>query len=112
MPTESLFTPLANAQSWVTIDYEGHQLRVPQGVSIAAALLASGVRHSRTTPVQGANRAPFCMMGVCFECLVEVDGVPNRQGCMTLVSDGLRVRRQLGARKLAPLCAEGDCDEN
>jgi hypothetical protein len=38
------------------------------------------------------------MMGVCFECLVEVDGVPNRQACMETVRRGMRVERQLGAR--------------
>lgn len=112
MPTESLFIQLPSTQPCVTIYYEGHQLKVPPGISIAAALLASGVRHTRETPVNGSNRAPFCMMGVCFECLLEVDGVPNRQGCMTLVSDGLKVRYQRGARKLAPLDSEGDCDEN
>jgi len=40
-------------------------------------------------------------MGVCFDCLVEIDGVPNRQGCMTTVQDGMRVRRMQGARSIA-----------
>jgi predicted molibdopterin-dependent oxidoreductase YjgC len=38
------------------------------------------------------------MMGVCFDCLVEIDGVGNRQACLTLVADGMQVRRQRGAR--------------
>ena len=46
-------------------------------------------------------RGPFCMMGVCFDCLVEVDGVPNVQGCMTLVSDGMQVRKMHGKARLA-----------
>jgi predicted molibdopterin-dependent oxidoreductase YjgC len=41
------------------------------------------------------------MMGVCFECLVEIDGVPNRQGCMTPVREGMQVRRMNGARSVA-----------
>ncbi|MNG28551.1 hypothetical protein D3C84_1138290 [compost metagenome] len=40
------------------------------------------------------------MMGVCFECLVEIDGVPNRQGCLIEVADGMRIRSQEGARDL------------
>jgi NADH dehydrogenase/NADH:ubiquinone oxidoreductase subunit G len=40
------------------------------------------------------------MMGVCFDCLVEVNGQPNVQACMTQARDGMKVRRQLGLRKL------------
>jgi predicted molibdopterin-dependent oxidoreductase YjgC len=49
----------------------------------------------RASPVSGAPRAPYCLMGVCFECLVEVDGVRDRQACLTTIRDGMRVRRQL-----------------
>ena len=69
---------------------------------MASALLAAGETVFRTTPVSGAERGPFCMMGVCFECLVEIDGVPNRQACMTPVSDGMNVRRQRGAVEVDP----------
>ncbi|MDR5664870.1 (2Fe-2S)-binding protein, partial [Burkholderia cenocepacia] len=44
---------------------------------------------------------PFCMMGVCFDCLVEIDGVPNVQGCMTPVADGMQVRAMHGKARLA-----------
>jgi len=40
------------------------------------------------------------MMGVCFECLMEIDGIPNRQACMVTVAPGMRIARQLGSRKL------------
>jgi predicted molibdopterin-dependent oxidoreductase YjgC len=84
----------------VTIEFEGQSLRVPAGVPLAAALLAGGVETFRTTPVTGAPRAPYCMMGVCFDCLVEVDGVPNRQSCLVPVREGMKVRRQQGARDI------------
>jgi predicted molibdopterin-dependent oxidoreductase YjgC len=71
------------------------------GDSVAAALLAAGVGHCRTTPVSGARRAPYCMMGVCFECLVAIDGVGNRQGCLVPVRPGMRVETQRGARAIA-----------
>ncbi len=70
------------------------------GDSVAATLLAAGVDHCRTTPVSGAPRAPFCMMGVCFDCLVIVDGVGNRQGCMVRVREGMRIETQQGKREL------------
>ncbi len=55
-------------------------------------LLAAGVDVFRHTPVSGAPRAPFCMMGACFVCLVEIDGVV-RQACLIEVRDGLEIAR-------------------
>ena len=81
----------------VTIEFEGAPLTVRSEETVAAALLAQNQWTFRTTPVSGAARGPFCMMGVCFECLVEIDGMANRQACMTVVRDGMRVKRQQGA---------------
>ncbi|RZV48935.1 MAG: (2Fe-2S)-binding protein, partial [Pseudomonadales bacterium] len=47
----------------------------------------------------GKPRAPYCMMGVCFECLVEIDGVPNCQSCRVSVKEGMQICRQQGAAK-------------
>lgn len=91
-----------------TIDLDGAALTVPAGCSVAAALLAAGVTRVRTTPVSGAPRAPYCMMGVCFECLMEIDGEPNRQACLVEVRDGMSIRTQHGARDLAAGHAEVD----
>ena len=81
----------------VTID--GRAVRVHAGDSVAAALLAAGVETNRVADVSGAPRAPYCMMGVCFECLVTVDGVANRQGCLIPVSAGMRIDTQYGRRE-------------
>jgi len=89
----------------VTLFFEDRPISVPEGTTVAAALLLSGVAAFRTSPVTAAPRAPYCMMGVCFECLVEVDGVPARQACLTPVKAGMKVRRQSGARGL---CAIND----
>ncbi|KJK24386.1 NAD(FAD)-dependent dehydrogenase [Burkholderiaceae bacterium 16] len=101
MPTEALFRPLADGAVMVTIEFNGQPLCVPSGRSVAAALLAGGVTRLRTTPVSGAPRAPYCMMGVCFECLMEIDGQPSRQACLVQVREGMTVRSQHGARDLA-----------
>ncbi|NKB60093.1 MAG: (2Fe-2S)-binding protein [Alphaproteobacteria bacterium] len=84
----------------VSIDFEGEIINVAAGETVAAAVLAAGAEHSRTTPVTGATRLPFCMMGACFDCLMEIDGIPNRQACMVRVENGMKVRRQEGKRRL------------
>jgi predicted molibdopterin-dependent oxidoreductase YjgC len=86
------------SRSLVTIFIEGKPIQVPTGEMVAAAVLASGLGWVRSTPVSGAPRMPYCLMGVCFECLMEIDGVPNSQACMTQVREGMRVERQAGVR--------------
>jgi len=95
------------APSSVTLRFDGRPITAPAGISVAAALLLNGVGPFRTTPVRSAPRAPYCMMGVCFDCLVEVDGNASRQACLTLVRDGMEVRRQEGASSL-PLPQQGE----
>jgi len=84
----------------VTIRFEGERLKVPANETVAAAVLAANPDYTRTTPVSGEKRAPYCLMGTCFECLMEIDGVPNRQACMTVVADGMEVTRQTGKREM------------
>jgi predicted molibdopterin-dependent oxidoreductase YjgC len=81
----------------VTVIINGTPFRAPQGCTAAAALLLANAIPTRTTPVTGAPRAPYCMMGVCFECLAEIDGVPNQQACLMPVADGMRINRQPGS---------------
>jgi len=84
----------------VTLTIDGRSVNAREGDTVAAAMLAAGLDHCRTTPVSGAPRAPYCMMGVCFDCLVVVDGIGNRQGCLVPVREGMRVELQLGKREL------------
>ena len=86
----------------VTLKLEDRDVAVAAGQSVAAAVLSAGLGFCRTTPVSGAPRAPYCMMGVCFDCLMEIDGVANRQACMVEVQEGMVVRRQHGAREVSP----------
>lgn len=85
----------------VRLTVDGRDIEAREGDTVAAALLASGLDICRATPVSGAPRGPFCMMGVCFECLVTVDGVGNRQGCLTPVAEGMQVAIQRGKRELS-----------
>jgi len=70
---------------------DGRVIAARRGESVATALLAAGVSPIRRTGLSGAARAPYCLMGVCFECLVTIDGQANRQACMTPVADGMKV---------------------
>jgi len=82
----------------ISFEFEGRMLQAQPGQMLATALLQAGERVFRETPVSGEPRGPLCLMGVCFECLVEIDGRPNQQACMLTVQAGMKVRRQRGAR--------------
>ncbi|MCA0994884.1 (2Fe-2S)-binding protein [Alloyangia pacifica] len=86
----------------IEILLDGEPLAARRGETVALAMLAGGVQHFRGSVVSGAPRAPYCLMGVCFECLVTIDGVANRQACMVTVAPGMRVTRQSGAPAILP----------
>ncbi len=86
----------------VKVIFEGKEVAAPRGQTVASVLLAEGIRSCRTTPVSGEPRGPFCMMGVCFECLVVIDGEPNQQACMTFVREGMLIKRQHGVAHIGP----------
>jgi predicted molibdopterin-dependent oxidoreductase YjgC len=100
VPSGSGFSRLDETGAPVALEIEGVPVTAREGDTVAAAMLAAGIVVARENPVTGAPRGPFCMMGACFDCLVEIDGQPNRQACMTPVAPGMRVRRMRGARPL------------
>lgn len=95
----SMDLPDGERRGSVGIDVEGRCVQAREGESLATALLGAAVVPFRRTAVSGAPRAPLCLMGVCFDCLVEVDGVQNVQSCMVEVRDGMQVRLPAGARR-------------
>ncbi len=86
----------------VTVYVQGRPVQVNAGESAAAAALLAGLVATRHSPVSGTPRAPFCMMGICFECLMVIDGVASRQACLVSVREGMRIEPQDGRRSLAP----------
>lgn len=79
----------------VELFVDGECISVPEGITVASALLlvnAIPVRHSK---VDGSPRAPYCMMGVCAECLVTIDGMLGQFACQRIVQTGMRVERAL-----------------
>jgi sarcosine oxidase subunit alpha len=76
--------------SVVEIEVNGAAVRVPEGITVAVALLNLGETRLRDS-VRGAPRGPLCGMGTCQECRVTIDGVPHRRACLEVVRPGMRV---------------------
>ena len=79
----------------IAIIINGKKVEAHIGESVATALMCEGITAMRTT-VQGESRGVFCGMGVCFDCLVVVDGIPNTRACVTWVSEGMKISTQNG----------------
>lgn len=77
----------------------GVEIPAWHGETVASVMLRIP-EAGRTSPVSGSIRLPYCLMGVCFECLVVVDGVPSTQGCMVPVQPGMRIDSQRGPREI------------
>lgn len=103
-----MFRRLEPSTGQVCIVVSGRRIEVAANANLAGALLDAGVAFVRTTPVSGAPRLPFCMMGVCFDCLANVDGVPNRQTCLETVREGMVVEVQDGKADCAGDGSSGD----
>jgi predicted molibdopterin-dependent oxidoreductase YjgC len=88
----------ADPARYVEIQVDDRPVMAREGEMLAIALMEGGVSVFRRTPVSGQGRAPLCLMGVCFDCLVHVDGRRNVQSCMVQVEAGMRVALPQGAR--------------
>lgn len=93
--TGSMFKKETNRkQETVKVTLDGESRELQSGVSVAAALLADGQIVSRISPASHKPCAPHCLMGVCFECQMEIDGV-QQQSCMVQVEEGQEINRRL-----------------
>jgi D-hydroxyproline dehydrogenase subunit gamma len=97
-----MFRRLREPLAVVTLLVDGEAVTAAEGDMVAAAILFSGRSVFRHAAKSGAPRGPYCGMGVCFECLVTIDGEPNRQACLTPVRAGMQVVTGSGAPQLAP----------
>jgi len=79
----------------ISILLDGEKIKAFEGESVAAVMMVNGNVAMRTT-TEGQPRGVFCGMGVCFDCLVVVDDVPNTRACMIWVKEGMKVTTQRG----------------
>ncbi|WP_116085235.1 (2Fe-2S)-binding protein [Tropicimonas sp. IMCC34011] len=87
-------TPPDSADADLTFTFDGAEIQASTGMTVAAALLARGYRRFRRSSAASENTGPYCMMGACYGCIVDIDGT-SVQSCMTPVVAGLVVRSLL-----------------
>lgn len=92
-----MFHRLNEPATTVEVYLDGRPLAAAAGDTVATALLAAGVMTFGWTPPQGTPPSPSCMIGHCYRCMVEIDGMPYRQACQTIVADGMRIKRMVVA---------------
>lgn len=95
MKTDFSFLSTEPGTATVPVIFDGEEVHLPEGANLAAALMNQGIVNFRQTQGPRAAHAPFCMMGVCFECLVEIEGI-TRQACLVEVKAGLVVHPYQG----------------
>lgn len=69
--------------------FDGREIPVGAGQSVGSALVAAGIRSWRTTRTKDRPRGLFCGIGICYDCLITVDGSPNQRACLTPAQPGM-----------------------
>ena len=75
----------------IELTVDGRPVRGEAGQSVGATLMANGIVAWRATRHGSRPRGLFCGIGVCFDCLVTVDGERNQRACLVQAADGMRV---------------------
>jgi sarcosine oxidase subunit alpha len=83
--------PLAARGAKMTLWVDGKACEGFGGETVHAVLLAAGIRALRVDRKTGEPRGIFCGMGICYECRVTINGIPDQLACMTLASDGMQI---------------------
>ena len=76
----------------VSFTFDGEPMAAEAGQTVGAALLAAGIRTWRVTRSGGRPRGLFCGIGVCFDCLVDVNEDRAVRACLVPVREGDEVR--------------------
>jgi len=84
----------------VDITVDGKGMKAIEGEPIASALIAAGVMTFRRTRIRKEPRGYFCGIGLCTDCMMVVDGVPNVRTCVTPVEEGMRIETQVGLERV------------
>jgi aerobic-type carbon monoxide dehydrogenase small subunit (CoxS/CutS family) len=75
----------------ISFTFNGEEFKSVPGQSIAAALIAADERELRTTRFGNEPRSIFCGIGICYDCVVVVDGVANQRSCLIEAKQGMKV---------------------
>lgn len=91
--------PDPTTESFVIL-VDGREVSARNGETLAAVLLRTPPFTARKTPIKETPRAPYCLMGACFDCLATVDGQTSIQTCMVAARPNMRVERPAGKVKV------------
>ena len=75
----------------INFTFEDKSFFAKEGDTIAVALCANDLFTNRKTVNKETPRGSFCYMGVCYECLVTVDGKQSIQACKCKISEGMEI---------------------
>jgi sarcosine oxidase subunit alpha len=89
--TQQLRIPACSRGKQIAIQVNGIPVIAYEGETVHAVLTAAGIYPLRQTP-SGEARGAFCGMGLCYECLVTVNHIPDQRACMTVVQDGMEIQ--------------------
>jgi len=81
----------------IEFTFDGENISAITGQSVAAALFAANQRALRKTRFNNNERGVFCGIGVCFDCLVVIDGITNQRACLIEARPGMKVQTQVGS---------------
>ena len=90
--TGDLRIPTIRRQPAIRLRVNGRVIEATPGETVLAALTAAGFRVLKKSNVRGEARGAFCGMGVCYECLVTINGAPKQRSCMTEVEDNMEIQ--------------------
>lgn len=105
-----MFRTLRHRADTVRLQINDRPVDVAAGSSVWAAMALAGETTTKCAQISGQPRSAYCAMGVCFECLVEIDDQPDRQACLVEVEEGMCVRSQTiteASEATLPLDGEG-----
>ena len=96
-----MFKQLADpARRSFSVFIDSAEVSAREGETVAAVILRAPPHIARHTPVKETPRAPFCLMGVCFDCLATVDGETSVQTCLVEVQPGMKIERPVGKLRI------------
>ena len=79
-----------------TFTFDDRDIPFRPGQSVAAALMDAGIKSWRTTRKNKTPRGLFCGIGICYDCLVTVDGEANQRACLVPAKPGTRLSSDSG----------------
>lgn len=79
----------------IAFTFNGETFTCEEGQSIAAALIAANTFTLRKSRFDDQPRSIFCGIGICFDCVVVIDGISNQRSCLVQVRDGMKVESSI-----------------